>query len=123
MEHNTSTVYIERGSLKDKSFKLGFVPFQSLTEILANAKNDTIPKKGMVIKMETISSFLKSFRVTEEEKQAEQKYNELMEARQELEYAWTTFNEVTEKSYIDIAIMKLNLAKKRFEVLIEENKN
>ena len=44
-------------SLKDKSFKLGFVPFQSKTEILAKAKNGTIPKKGMVINM-NLSYFL-----------------------------------------------------------------
>ena len=41
-------------SLKDKSFKLGFVPFRSSTEILAKAKNGTIPKKGMVISMKKL---------------------------------------------------------------------
>ena len=37
---------------KTSAFKLGFVPFQSKTEILAKAKNGTIPKKGMVVIME-----------------------------------------------------------------------
>ena len=72
--------------------------------------------------MEKISNLFKLFTVTEEEKDTELRFNELKKARQNLENAWRAFNEVTESSYIDIAIMKLNLAKKQFEVLIEENK-
>ena len=72
--------------------------------------------------MEKISSFFKLFMVTEEEKLAEERHVELIEAKKNLENAWRSFNEATENSYIDIAIMKLNLAKKQFEVLIEENK-
>ena len=69
-----------------------------------------------------VSNLFKVFTVTDEEKQAEIRFNELKKAKQDLENAWKAFNEVTENSYIDIAIMKLNLAKKQFEVLIEENK-
>ena len=72
--------------------------------------------------MGKISSLFRLFIVSEEEKNAEIRYNKLQEAKQDLENAWRAFNEVTENSYIDIAIMKLNLAKKQLEVLIEENK-
>jgi len=72
--------------------------------------------------MEKISNLFKLFTITEEEKNAELRYNELVKAKRELENAHRAFNEATEGSYIDIAIMKLNLAKKQFEVLIEENK-
>ena len=40
--------------MKDKSFKRGFVPFRSKTEILARAKIGTIPKEGMVISMKKL---------------------------------------------------------------------
>ena len=33
--------------MKAEAFKLGFVPFQSLPEILTNVKISTIPKKGI----------------------------------------------------------------------------
>jgi len=73
-------------------------------------------------KMGKITNLFRLNKVSEEKRQAEVRYNELMEAKKELDAAWEAFNEVTESSYIDIAILKLNLAKKRFEVLIEENK-
>ncbi|MBP3447576.1 MAG: hypothetical protein J6K51_00965 [Clostridia bacterium] len=46
----------------------------------------------------------------------------LLEAKQEVEIAWRNFNEVTQEEYIDIAIMNLNLAKKRLDVAIKESK-
>ena len=46
----------------------------------------------------------------------------LLEAKQEVEIAWSKFNEATRKEYIDIAIMNLNLAKKRLDVAIKESK-
>ena len=46
----------------------------------------------------------------------------LMEAKQELEIAWSKFNEATREEYIDIAIMNLNLAKKKLDVAIKESK-
>ena len=55
-------------------------------------------------------------------KRQEEKMKEIKEAKYDLETAFITFNEVTDSSYIDIAILKLNLAKRRFEVLIEEAK-
>jgi hypothetical protein len=59
---------------------------------------------------------------SESAKKQETKYRELLSAKSDLDSAWRNFNEVTESSYIDIAILKLNLAKRRFEVLIEEAK-
>lgn len=46
----------------------------------------------------------------------------LLEAKQEVEIAWRNFNEVTQDDYIDIAIMNLNLAKKKLDVAIKESK-
>lgn len=46
----------------------------------------------------------------------------VMEARQEVAVAWNKFNEATRDEYIDIAIMNLNLAKKRLDVAIKESK-
>ncbi len=46
----------------------------------------------------------------------------LLEAKQEVEIAWSKFNEATRDDYIDIAIMNLNLAKKRLDVAIKESK-
>ncbi|MBQ7950173.1 MAG: hypothetical protein IJ278_00415 [Clostridia bacterium] len=46
----------------------------------------------------------------------------LLEAKQEVEIAWNKFNEATRDDYIDIAIMNLNLAKKRLDVAIKESK-
>ncbi|MBE7019302.1 MAG: hypothetical protein E7413_05450 [Ruminococcaceae bacterium] len=46
----------------------------------------------------------------------------VMEARQEVAIAWNKFNEATMDEYIDIAIMNLNLAKKRLDVAIKESK-
>lgn len=46
----------------------------------------------------------------------------VMEARQEVAVAWNKFNEATMDEYIDIAIMNLNLAKKRLDVAIKESK-
>ncbi len=46
----------------------------------------------------------------------------LMEAKQEVEIAWSKFNEATREEYIDIAIMNLNLAKKKLDVAIKESK-
>ena len=45
----------------------------------------------------------------------------VMEARQEVAIAWNKFNEATMDEYIDIAIMNLNLAKKRLDVAIKES--
>ncbi len=49
-------------------------------------------------------------------------YDAVMEAKQEVAIAWSKFNEVTRDEYIDIAIMNLNLAKKRLDVAIKESK-
>lgn len=49
-------------------------------------------------------------------------YDAVMEAKQEVAIAWSKFNEVTHDEYIDIAIMNLNLAKKRLDVAIKESK-
>ena len=49
-------------------------------------------------------------------------YDAVMEAKQEVAVAWSKFNEVTRDEYIDIAIMNLNLAKKRLDVAIKESK-
>lgn len=46
----------------------------------------------------------------------------LLEAKQEVEIAWSKFNEATREEYIDIAIMNLNLAKKKLDVAIKESK-
>ena len=46
----------------------------------------------------------------------------LLEAKQEVAIAWSKFNEATRDDYIDIAIMNLNLAKKRLDVAIKESK-
>ena len=46
----------------------------------------------------------------------------VMEAKQEVAIAWNKFNEATKDEYIDIAIMNLNLAKKRLDVAIKESK-
>lgn len=46
----------------------------------------------------------------------------VMEAKHEVAVAWNKFNEATKDEYIDIAIMNLNLAKKRLDVAIKESK-
>ena len=46
----------------------------------------------------------------------------LLEAKREVELAWINFNEATKDEYIDIAIMNLNLAKKKLDVAIKESK-
>ncbi|MBO5408219.1 MAG: hypothetical protein J6A61_02285 [Clostridia bacterium] len=46
----------------------------------------------------------------------------LMDAKREVELAWINFNEATKDEYIDIAIMNLNLAKKKLDVAIKESK-
>lgn len=46
----------------------------------------------------------------------------ILEAKQEVAIAWSKFNEATRDEYIDIAIMNLNLAKKRLDVAIKESK-
>lgn len=46
----------------------------------------------------------------------------LLQAKQEVEIAWSKFNEATREEYIDIAIMNLNLAKKKLDVAIKESK-
>ncbi len=46
----------------------------------------------------------------------------LMEAKREVEIAWINFNEATKDEYVDIAIMNLNLAKKKLDVAIKESK-
>ena len=43
----------------------------------------------------------------------------LLEAKREVEIAWSKFNEATRDEYIDIAIMNLNLAKKKLDVAIK----
>jgi hypothetical protein len=49
-----------------------------------------------------------------------EKFDEITQAKIDLQNAWSNFNEATESSYIDIAILNLNLAKKRFEVKLSE---
>ena len=49
-------------------------------------------------------------------------YDAVMEAKQEVAIARSKFNEATRDEYIDIAIMNLNLAKKRLDVAIRESK-
>jgi hypothetical protein len=49
-----------------------------------------------------------------------EKFDEITQAKIELQNAWSNFNEATESSYIDIAILNLNLAKKRLEVKLSE---
>lgn len=56
----------------------------------------------------------------EEEQIKTEKFDEITQAKQDLQNAWSCFNEATESSYIDIAILNLNLAKKRFEVKLAE---
>ncbi len=46
----------------------------------------------------------------------------LLEAKREVEIARSKFNEATRDEYIDIAIMNLNLAKKKLDVAIKESK-
>ncbi len=40
--------------------------------------------------------------------------------KKELECAMRSFNETTEDDYIDVAIMNLNLAKKKYELKLKE---
>ena len=47
----------------------------------------------------------------------------LLDVKREVELAWINFNEATRDEYIDIAIMNLNLAKKKLDVAIKESKD
>jgi hypothetical protein len=67
-----------------------------------------------------VESFFNFKNQLAEEQTKTEKIDEITQAKQDLQNAWSCFNEATESSYIDIAILNLNLAKKRFEVKLSE---
>lgn len=48
--------------------------------------------------------------------------DDIYDAKNELECAIRNFNEITQDEYVDIAIMNINLAKKKYEVRLKEAK-
>ena len=48
--------------------------------------------------------------------------DDISNAKNELECAIRNFNEITQDEYVDIAIMNINLAKKKYEVRLKEAK-
>lgn len=66
-----------------------------------------------------IEKIKNKFKKNEEKKQF---LSDVSDAKSELECAIRNFNEVTDNEYLDIAIMNINLAKKKYEVRLKEAK-
>lgn len=74
--------------------------------------------------MEKIKSKIE--RIKEKYKKTEEKrlvLDDISEAKNELECAIRNFNEITDDEYLDIAIMSINLAKKKYEIRLKEAKS
>lgn len=74
--------------------------------------------------MEKIKSKIE--RIKEKYKKTEEKrlvLDDISEAKNELECAIRNFNEITDDEYLDIAIMNINLAKKKYEIRLKEAKS
>lgn len=68
---------------------------------------------------EKIEKIKQNLKKDEEKKQV---LGDIFNAKNELEYAMRNFNEITDSEYLDIAIMNINLAKKKYEVRLKEAK-
>ena len=79
-----------------------------------------ISKKGGYIK--TMEKLIKKIKALFLEPKTSPTLDALLDAKREVEIAWINFNEATRDEYIDIAIMNLNLAKKKLDVAIKESK-
>lgn len=74
--------------------------------------------------MDKIKSKIEKMR--EKYKKSEEKklvMDDIYQAKSELECAIRNFNEITDDEYLDIAIMNINLAKKKYEIRLKEAKS
>ena len=71
--------------------------------------------------MENLIKKLEKFKNSFKKDSSEKEFiNDIFELKKEVECALNSFNETTHPDYVDIAIMNLNLAKKKYDLKLKE---